>query len=446
MKKITEKVLLIIFSIIMTQTFFSCSRKEGYAAVLWAIPEYHIQDGDIVPVYSKSNIIHKYVIGTPGGEKIEIPLWQITEPASKHKSKKLYNKISEYNHKYASVKLDGLPCRNEAKNLAKQVYRLRKGEVVKVLRAGQGEPVMKGKEELPGEWLRILTKDGTQGWCYSYNLNVYDLDEQGNQIGGEVIATEDMADETFESIYDKSWYPEKYAMVIGGSVVDTTIVKLDYGFSIDTEKEKVSISVPENKDANIKAFRDSWTYKGYEKKGRNQYVLTGLPLTVTVRKENVIAVRYSAPSGKPRDYVFITLDEKLEDILKAERERRSSLYSKIVNKGPNYVSTSYGNLNFTSSYTFSWTGFDALSPVIIPDGVTAGGSVSYKYVVDKSLAEQYDGVLTFKFDGAAGKEVNFLFKIESEGLRLEDASNATFIDGRITKRSPSSVIIYFKSN
>ena len=103
-------------------------------------------------------------------------------------------------------------------------------------------------------------------------------------------------------------------------------------------------------------------------------------------------------------------------------------------------------MNFTQSYTFNWTGFENLSPVIIPEGVKAGGSVSYKYVVDKSLREQYDGVLTFKFDGASGKEVNFLFKLESEGLRLEDASNATYIDGRITKRSPTSVIIYFKAN
>lgn len=446
MKKNTGKILFILFTVFMSLTVFSCNRKEGYAAMLWGIPEHHLQDGDIVTVYSKSNIIHKYIIGTPDGEKIEIPLWQITDPGSKRKARKQYKKISEYNHKYASVKLDGLPCRNGPQNLAKQVYRLRKGEVIKVLSTGQGDPVMKGKEELPGEWLRILTKDGTQGWCYSYNLNVYDLDEQGNQIGGEVLTTEDLGDETFEGIYDKAWYPEKYASVIGSDVIDTTIVKLDYGFSIDTEKEKVFINVPENKELNLKGFKNSWDYKGYEKNGRNQYVLTDVPLTITVRKENLITVRYNAPSGKPRDYVFVTFSEKLEDLLKAERERRSSAYLKIVSLGPNYASSSYGNLNFTSQYTFTWIGYESLKPVIIPDGANEGGSVSYKYVVDKNLREQYDGVLTFKFDGVSGKEVNFLFKLESDGLRLEDASNATYVDGKITRRSPASVIMYFKAN
>lgn len=449
MKKRTGKsVVFTVLLVLLSLAFFSCSRKEGYSAVLWGLPEYHIQDGDIVTVYSKSNIIHKYIIGTPDGEKIEIPFWQITEPGSKRKAKKLYHKFSEYDRKYASAKIDGLPCRIEPKNLAKQVYRLRKGESIKILSVGEGDPVMKGKEELPGEWMRIMAKDGTQGWCYSYNLNVYDLDEQGNQIGGEVIVEKNEADEAFEAIYDKPWYPEKYSYAITDEVIDTTIVKKEYGFSIDTEKGKITINVPETKsqNLNIKAFKDSWDYNGYEKTGRNQYSLTDTPLVVTTRKENLITVRYNAKSGKPQDFIFITLDDDLEEILKAEKERRSSLYSKIVNKGPNYVSTSYGNLNFTSSYTFSWTGYEALSPVIIPAGVKAGGSVSYKYVVDKKLSEQYDGVLTFRFDGASDKEINFLFKLESDGLRLEDATNAIYTDGIVTKRSTTSVVGYFKAN
>ena len=51
----------------------------GYSVLLWNIPEKGLQDGDVVPVYIRSNISHVYVIGTSEG-KFEVPLWQLTEP------------------------------------------------------------------------------------------------------------------------------------------------------------------------------------------------------------------------------------------------------------------------------------------------------------------------------------------------------------------------------
>ena len=138
----------------------------GYSVVLWTIPEQQIKSGDIVPVYIKSNISHVYVIGTPAGEKIEVALWQLTEPVKKGKVKNIAARYAENAATYASVKLDGLPCRAEPVNTAKQVYRLRKGEVIKILYKGNGQAPMAGKNALEGDWYRILTDDGTMGWCF----------------------------------------------------------------------------------------------------------------------------------------------------------------------------------------------------------------------------------------------------------------------------------------
>ena len=83
---------LIRFFLISILTLFlgSCSKIMGYSVVLWSIPETTIQDGQIVPVYIKSNISQVYVIENPESkEKIEVPLWQITEPSSKRKTEKL---------------------------------------------------------------------------------------------------------------------------------------------------------------------------------------------------------------------------------------------------------------------------------------------------------------------------------------------------------------------
>lgn len=447
MKKLSKNILFLSSLLFLSIFLFSCGGKEGYSAVLWSIPEYNIQDGDIVPVYSKSNIIHKYIIGTPNGEKIEIPLWQLTEPSSKRKAKKNYNLISEYNHKYAKCKLDGLPCRAEPKNLAKQVYRLRKGEILKILSKGEGDPVKKGKEELEGDWYRVLTKDGTLGWCFSYNLVLYDIDENGNQVGGTLLTDVEIGDSTFEGVFDKQWFPQQYKRIVDSENIDTTVLKMEYGFTIDTEKGKISINVPENKVNKIKAFKDTWDYSGYEKTGRNQYKLIDLPVVITTNREDLITVRYTGSSGKPQDFQFITLEEDLEEIIKIEKERRSDLFSKIVSMGPDFVSSSYGNLNISMSYSFTWTGYsDVLKNAVIPAEAKSTGTILYKYVVDKRFANQYDGVLTFKFDGASSEEINFLFKVESDGIRLEDAKKATFVDGRVTERSQTPLVLYFKAN
>ena len=89
----------------------------------------------------------------------------------------LQEKYIDYQRKYAKVKLDGLPIRYEPVNTARQVYRLREGEVLKVLYKGQGSAVMSGKTALEGDWLRVLTNDGT-AIDYTCARNQYTVKEE----------------------------------------------------------------------------------------------------------------------------------------------------------------------------------------------------------------------------------------------------------------------------
>ena len=135
MKKNFYKLIFIFTVIISAFQFVACNDIMGYSVLLWNEPEYKLQDGDIVPVYIRSNISSVYVVGVTdeeGEKKIELPLWQLTEPVSKRKVEQSKAKYAEYAHNYAFVKLDGLPCRAEPVNTAKQVYRLRKGEIIKI--------------------------------------------------------------------------------------------------------------------------------------------------------------------------------------------------------------------------------------------------------------------------------------------------------------------------
>ena len=177
----TRKIVIsILFSIIVMLCCVSCSGIMGYSVLLWSIPESNLFDGEIVPVYIKSNISQTYVVWIPGTkDKIEDPLWQITDPVSKRKVAKQAERYAEYNGIYASVKRDGLPMRSEPVNNAKQVYRLRKDEIIKVLYKGKGAAVMSGQTALEGDWLRGLTSDGTYGWCFYYNLTLFNEADEG---------------------------------------------------------------------------------------------------------------------------------------------------------------------------------------------------------------------------------------------------------------------------
>ena len=425
-------IFILIFSAITT----SCKDKiMGWSVVLWNMPEDSLQSGDIVPVYIKSNISHVYVIGLENGKKIEVPLWQLTEPLSKKKNLAQKARYEANAHTYASVKLDGLPCRAEPVNTAKQVYRLRKGEVIKILYKGKGQAVMAGKNALEGDWFRILTKDGTQGWCFSYNLNLYETDEKGNRIGGEEIIEEKEDDEIFTAITKTFWYPDYFDTMISTSNIDLSRLHPSFNFNIDIENKKVSL--------NTKDIHEVWEYKGYEKTDDREFKLTEIPLVIISRRSNYIVLRYTGDDGKPQELNFITIDADLNEILETERNRRSMAYMQIWSRGPVYTSTNYGKITFEEDGSFHWSNFRLLVPSVIKSTAKTNGTAVVKYTISKSLAQSYDGLLTLKFNGTSD-EVNFLYRLEDDGLRLEDTVAARMDGNQLKERSSSPIIMYFK--
>mgnify|MGYP003294753947 FL=1 len=421
-------------TILLSFLLLSCSDKiMGYSVVLWTIPEYQIESGQVVPVYIKSNISHVYVIGTESGEKIEIPLWQLTEPVKKGKVGDVAKKYSEYANSYASVKLNGLPSRAEPVNTAKQVYRLRKGEVVKILYKGEGTAPMTGGKPLPGEWFRILMNDGTQGWCFSYNLAMFQMDKNGQQIGGEVIEETEEHDSRFDEVMKRVWYPDYYKTLIESGNIDLSRLIATQRFVIDSENEKVSL--------NINKIHENWKYEGYTKTDDNEFTLTNVPIIVFYKRADYIVIRYTDESGKPLDINLVALEKNISEVIAAEKNRRNKVYAKLVNLAPKLSSPNYGTLVFNEDGTFKWTKYKLLVPSVIPAGVKNAGTATIKYTLSKSLKSNYDGVITLNFDGAED-EVNFLYKIEEGGLRLEDTHGASIKGNQITSRGSSPTIVY----
>lgn len=432
----------ILFFLFILSSFFLISCKDkviGYSVVLWNNPEQEIKSGDVLPVYIKSNISHVYIAGknlnlNENEQKIEIPLWQLTEPVKKNKLSSVKEKYQENARTYANVKTDGLPCRAEPVNTAKQVYRLRKGEIIKILYKGNGQSPMTGGKPLPGEWYKILTDNGTTGWCFSYNLDLFETDDNGNRIGGNDFVDELQEDEIYKLIVSNVWYPEEFRSLIDSENIDLSKIHPSYRFTIDEENKKVSL--------NTQKIHESWIYEGYSKVDDREYELKNISIKIIYRKADYIVVRYTDETGKPQDLNFVTIKEDLNEIISKEKQRRSEELMNLWYKGP-YSSQSYGKLSFTEDNLFKWTGFKLLVPSVIPAGSKNNGSAQIKYSVSKTLKKDYDGIVTFTFEGSS-QEINFLYKMDDGGLKLEDTIGASFKGNQITSRGVSPVIIFFK--
>ncbi len=424
-----------------------CSGIEGYGVLLWSVPEHGLSDGDVVPVFLRSNIGKVYVIGAEEtDEKIEIPLWQITEPESKRNATERAEQYAEYKNQYASVKIDGLAIREDAVNTADQIYRLRESEIIKVLYKGEGQPVMRGSTPLEGDWMWVLTSDGTQGWCFSYNLNLYD-EREGFQV--QIVDVNGEDDEIVQIISQKKWYPEYFASMIADERINLNRFRSDYGFDPGIVSGTVRAS---NGAINV-----SYPYVGITRKGTNSYSYDGAPLSMYVRSESNIHIEYTDEIGRRIAYSFISFDAEdassdyVAKIISEENARRNEQYRKILNLANNFYSSSYGTLSLSANDagSFTWRGFQRLASQNIigmpsEEGTVGRGTVSIQYFLSDSLEREFDGVLTLQFENS-NDEFNVLYQIESNGIRFELIDNYTIEDEIVTERSSTPIVMFFNA-
>ena len=413
-KKTGISFLTLIFTV-LSLGFVSCSNEIiGYSVVLWNIPEALIADGEVVPVYMKSNISKTYLIGTPDeSQRVEIPLWKITEPASKGSANKYAKTHAKFNKQYAVSVIDGLPIRKEPTNVAKQVYRLRKGEIIRTYFTGEGDRPMNGHTPLEGEWFQVLTSTGISGWCFSYNLRTFEIAADGSyDYDGEGIVKPESSDDLLDAALATVWYPEYYSKMINKKEINLDYMQEDFGFDPGTESGTIRLKL-----SNVDV---SYPYEGVTKSSESVYKFTDTPITMTLRDAHSIILRFTDKDGKPSTTYFVSIDDDVQTLIKNERARRERVYTSLMRTGPTYSSTNYGVLTFTGSHKFQWSGLDNLQPAVISADAGKGGTVESKYFLPSSLKGVWDGVLTFVFNGTSS-EVNFFYKAEASGLRLTTA-------------------------
>lgn len=426
--------LRLIFLLLATSfSFFACTGHIGYGVVTWSIGEHSLSAGDIVPVFIQSNIGKVYVAGVGKGNRtrIEIPLWQLKLYKSKSLAKKAAAVMEEYRHTYATVKLDGLPIRALPENTARQVYRLKEGQKIKIVRKGEGTPVFAGNSPLEGDWFEVMTDDGSSGWCFSYNYTLFD---ERTAESGAVAVTDTGPDTMLENLLSRSWYPDLYRTMIQDNRVDIGRINPAWGFFPGQEAGIARLATPES----VLTF----PYSSIVKAEEGVYRFEGSSLVVQARRSDAIVVQYSDDDGMPQALYYSSLDTSPEMLVENERARRAEVLAGIRKAGPRFVSGNYGVLQFLEDGRFLWSGYQLLSPSVIPSGSGGGGTVENRCFLSEPLVSGYSGVLSFRFDSSS-RWIHFLYTLTPQGLKLEQVSDSNIKDSIVLSQNLTPTVVFF---
>jgi hypothetical protein len=419
----------------------ACSRL-GWGVLLWSTEEPAIPSGTVLPVHIKSNIDKVWVVGVPDAyrdgtgafNKLEIPLSRFELVGSKRRARKRAAEFAEYAHLYAENMQDGLPIRAGPDNGERRVYRLRSGDVIKILSLAQGNPAMSASgDPLPGDWYRVLTKDGVSGYCFSYRLKLFDY--YGGQIAALPADEEESADPDLELLLSKIWSPESYGAMVNSRRINLEDLSRRWRFEPgqDTGIAHIYLS---NLDRNF-------PYTAIRPEGERAWRFEGSNLQMSLRSDTTLAVQFTEGNGGMRTLLFVSLPAGVDDLIAQESARREGLYNAIYTQGPGFTSNNYGTLVFGEAGDFSWSGFNLLVPQLIPAEADGNGSVSMDLFLGPALADRYNGAFTLHFAGADQAQARFLFTLDNQGFRIEVAPESCIEDITVMRRAASPVVLYF---
>lgn len=416
--------------------FTSCSRM-GYGILLWSNEDPEIRSGMVLPVYIRSNIDNVWVVGVPeSSHKIEIPLSLFEFVGSKRKAVRRSQEFSEYAAVYAENMQDGLPIRDNPDNGSRRVYRLRPGEIIKILEKTEGNPpISTTGDPLPGDWYLVLTNEGVKGYCFSYRLKIFDH-LQGPLQAAPASLRETAPDPDLEMVLSRIWSPEFYQQMINSRRINIAELEKKYRFDPGQDTGTARIFLPE--------IEREFIYEGIYPDGERAWRFEGTGLQMNLRTNTTLAVQYTEGTGSRRTLLFTALSADVDDIITQENTRREAQYNSIYNQGPVFTSGNFGTITFSQSGGFTWTDFDLLVPQVIPPESSGRGRVLMNLFVSASLAERYSGAFTFRLtDVTPNRNIYFMYGLDNQGLRLEVVPDFGIEDVTVTRRAASPMVMYF---
>jgi hypothetical protein len=322
-----------------------------------------------------------------------------------------------------------LPIRERAEASSRTVYRLRYGQLVKVVGRSADRVDVKPYTDY---WYEVVTDDGFGGWVFGHYLKVFTAE-------GEPTATQERLlaeDDTLERIMGTTWRPDYFRKMINDGRIDLTSFREDIGLFPDPEHRTFRLVLTHE--------TREFPYQRIERSGTTTYAAVGSDLRITVLDEERISVSYRNGDLQAGG-LYATIDQDVAEVIAAELQRRQDLFDRLRSAGATLASSSYGVIRLETGMRFTWQGFERLVPSLIGAKAKGSGRVDFPYHVGKELAGQYDGVITLQFDDGE-TEVSFLVKNASGGVRFTSLGRDGIEDLDAVRVGISPVVIFFSQS
>jgi hypothetical protein len=385
----------------------------------------------------------EYLVKGSGVDKFEIPLAKLELSGSKKKALQRAEAFAPYALIYAETLQDGLPIRENPDNGARRAYRLKQGEIVKILGPANGTAAVGASgDPLPGEWFQVLTESGTSGYCFSYRLRLFEHSGgplavvQGREPAGE--------DRDLEQLLSRKWSADSYAAMINAGRINLEELSRHWGFDPGQDTGIARIKV-ENLDR-------SFSYTAIRPAGSRTWRFEGTSLQMYLSSDTSLELQFMENGGALRSLRFAALPSEVEDLIVQETARRQGLFEVLYSQGPSYTSHNYGTLSFEENGRFTWAGYNILVPQVIPASALEGGVVDMRLFLANSLTGRYNGAFTLRFDtadagisggSARAAEVDFMYTLDNQGFRIEYVPPTSRDGIVVARRASSPMVIYF---
>ncbi len=424
---ITAAVIVIVVA--AAAAVSSCGLKTiGSGIVLWSPDEEMIATGARVPVLGESELEDTYTISLGEEKTADLPKWRL---AFFHSDKELENYVDsreDFLRLVALAKIDSLAVRADRDPSSQRLYKLRKYEVMKIIGRSEERAEV---GDYTDYWYNVLTKDGTEGWCYGESLIIQEI---GQEIDTRKI--EEDLDPNLRAFLGNVWRPEYFQTYIDDSTIDLEEFRPDIGIFPNPE-EKTILHV-------TKKSSSEYTYTDIIDAGGGLYLFKGTPVKVRIYTPERIMFDY-LENGKSVQKLYVLIDENIEELAQKEQDRRWEQYNYLTEKGNLFSSQAYGTIEFISFTKFRWTDYQRLVPEVIPPGLNENtGKLEFSLFLGDSLKPKYDGALKIIFPEKKEQPAVLLYNRIDNGVRFIYAPPST-LTGTVVEREPSAPIVMFFS-
>jgi len=409
----------------------SCGRRAiAWGVLLWGDHAGPFATGTVVAITRESQLADTYLVTVKGErEAREFTRGRVRKFERRAEALAEAERVRPWLTTWAFSRKEEappLPIRETADPSARTMYRLRFGQLVKVIGRSAERVEVKPYSDY---WYEVATEDGYAGWCFGHYLRVFTAEGEPGAEQERLLSV----DENLERILGTVWRPDYFRKMINEGRIDLRTFREDVGLFPD----------PENRTFRIGLSRESleFAYQRIERGGTTTYAAVGTDLRITVLDEERISVSYR-DGDQQAGGLYATMEQDVAAVIAAELKRRQDLFDGLRGRGATLTSSSYGTIRLDPGMRFTWQGFQRLVPSVIGAKATGAGRVDFPYHVGRELAGRYDGVITLIFDDGS-TEASFLVTNAEGGVRLTTLARDAFDELDAVRVGISPVVIFF---